>query len=71
MPELPKEARQLRGLEPFGVDASGTGIFFGFTIKEEPGKTIFFCNHKILGNTIAYLQQAAAVAQDKRLNPLS
>jgi hypothetical protein len=65
MPELPKNAKNLAGFEPYGVDANGQYVFFGFKAENSEPVNIQ-CNHRMLGETIRYLQSLATEARSRR-----
>ena len=65
MPELPSNAKDLVGYEPYGVDDNGLHVHFGFKVGH--GKpVVLHCNHLMLGQIILYLQAVAKEAFQRR-----
>jgi hypothetical protein len=63
--KLPDDAQDYVGFSIYGVDDTGTHVFFGFSLKDEK-RAIYVANYNKLGATINYLQRIANEAHQKR-----
>jgi hypothetical protein len=62
----PSDTRPLKSPEPYGIDANGNYVFFGFSFEGD-GRCILSANYLQLGNAIVYLQGIAREAEQRRL----